>query len=211
MLCGKVMLAGLAAATTIWLCACSSDLPPTVGSKSEVDRLPVSTAALGVRFLPEAELASLERLGELSNLSFISGRGVGPAPLSDAGLARLAGLGLPKLDFLMLGYCENITDAGLAHVAKMPTVSWLSLMASPKITDAALPQLLTMKNLKSLDLRGCVGITDAGLETLAAKTDWQNILLGGCPNVTSAGVAKLQAALPGAKVTKDEVEWSAHQ
>jgi hypothetical protein len=203
-------LAGVAAAA-LWLCACSSDLPPTVESKAEVDRLPVSTSAVGARFLPEAELTSLERLSELSNLSFAAGCAVGPAALNDAGLAKLATLDLPKLDFLILGYCENITDAGLAHVAKMPTVVWLSLMASPKITDAGLPQLLAMKNLKSLDLRGCVGITDKGLAILAGKSDWQQILLGGCPNVTAAGVAQLQAAVPGAQVTKDEVEWSAHR
>jgi hypothetical protein len=36
-------------------------------------------------------------------------------------------------------------------------------------------------------------------------------MFGGCPNVTTNAVAKLQRALPGAKIEKDEREWSFHK
>lgn len=194
-------------AVALMLGGCGTNLPPIASNRREVQQLDASTAALRIRFLPNGDLPALERLRELDHLDFFGGCAVGPALLNDAGLATLAKLDLPKLNSLSLGYCENITDAGLAHVGQMHTVGWLGLLGSPKVTDEGLPSLLGMKGLRSLDLRGCPGITDKGLEILATKTDWVNVWLDGCPNVTAAGVARLQAALPQAKVTKDDASW----
>jgi len=188
-----------------------ADWPPIVESKQDIEALPTSTARVRARGLHDSDIPALSHLSLLKHLDFGEGRKAFVASITDKGLAHLANVDLQHLDFLMLGYCTNITDAGLASVAKMRSITWLSLEVCPLITDAGLPSLLTMTNLTGLDLRGCVGITDAGLERLASKTNWKTIMLGGCPNVTTNAVSKLQRALPHAKVEKDEREWSFHK
>jgi hypothetical protein len=188
-----------------------ADWPPIVESKQDIEALPASTARVRARGLHDSDIPALNHLPLLKHLDFGSGRKARVASLTDKGLAHLADVDLQHLDVLMLGYCTNITDAGLASVAKMRSITWLSLEVCPHITDTGLASLLTMTNLTGLDLRGCIGITDAGLERLAAKTNWQTIMFGGCPSVTTNGVSKLQGTLPNAKIAKDEREWSFHK
>ena len=199
----------LALTAFLLLCGCGP-WPPIVDTKRDIERLPVSETSVRARGLADIDIPSLAHLRQLRTLDFSGGNAVESARITDSGLARLSKLNLPHLETLTLGYCANITDAGLAHVGQMHTVSWLSLMACPQITDAGLSHLLTMRSLTALDLRGCPGITDSGLQHLAVKTNWQTILLGGCSNVTVDGVARLQVALPNSKVEKDEKEWSGH-
>ena len=185
--------------------------PPVVHNSREIKELSKSTPSVRARGLPDSDVAALATLGQLRYLSFTSGRGaVKEAKLTDAGLAELAALNLPHLDTLTLGYCDNISDAGMSHVARLRSLRYLSLMACPRITDAGLTPLLSMESLTGLDLRGCAGITDDGLEQLMSKKNWETIVLGGCPNVTPEAVARLQRALPKADVQKDDVEWRSH-
>jgi hypothetical protein len=188
-----------------------ADWPPVVDSTKDITALPVSTDRVRARGLHDSDISALSRLPLLIHLDFGAGRKAVDAAITDKGLANLASLKLQRLDFLMLGYCSNITDAGLSSVAKMHSISWLSLEACPHISDKGLASLLTMTNLTGLDLRGCIGITDEGLKRLALKPNWQTLMLGGCPNITTNGVAKLQSALPQAKVKKDDREWSFHR
>ena len=185
--------------------------PPIVESKKDVLALSPSTVSVRARGLHDEDIPALSHLPLLEDLDFGEGWKALAAPITDKGLANLAALELRRLDYLMLGYCTNITDQGLPHIAQMRSVTWLSLEVCPRITDAGLASILTMTNLTGLDLRGCVGITDAGLEHLAAKTNWQEVWFGGCPNVTTNAVSKLQRALPSAKVDKDDKEWSFHK
>ena len=189
----------------------SADWPPIVEFKRDIVALPTSTVSVRVRGLHDSDILALSHLPLLKHLDFAGGWKAAAASITDEGLAHLASLDLQRLDSLLLGYCTNITDAGLPQIAKMHSLTWLSLEVCPHITDAGLASLLTMNNLTGLDLRGCIGITDAGLERLAAKTNWETIMLGGCPNVTANAVSKLQRALPKAKIAKDEREWSFHK
>ena len=202
--------AALGLGVALLLCGCGR-WPPIVETKADVDRLSASEPSMRARSLADSDVPSLARLRQLRILDFSGGHAVKEAKITDTGLAHLSKLDLPHLEILKLGYCASVTDAGLVHVGQMHTVTWLSLMACPQITDKGLPPLLSMKSLTALDLRGCPGITDAGLQHLLAKTNWQTIMLGGCPNVTTGAVARLQAALPNAKVEKDEKEWSFHK
>lgn len=188
-----------------------ADWPPIVESKQDIAALPPSTPRVRARGLHDEDIFALSHLPLLKDLDFGGGRKVLAASLTDKGLANLASLDLQRLDTLMLGYCTNITDAGLSSVAKIGSITWLSLEVCPQITDVGLASLLTMTNLTGLDLRGCVGITDAGLERLAAKANWQTIMFGGCPNVTTNAVSKLQRTLPKAMIEKDERVWSFHK
>ena len=184
--------------------------PPVVNSKKDVERLRTTEPSVRARGLRDNDIPSLGRLRDLRILDFAGGVLVTEMHLTDEGLAQISSLDLPRLEILTFGCSAKITDAGLAHIAQMRTVTYLSFTACPRITDAGLPQLVTMTNLTGLDLRGCSGITDQGLQRLALKTNWQTIELGGCSNVGAEAVAKFQAALPGARVKKDEKEWSYH-
>lgn len=200
----------VALGASLLLCGCGR-WPPIVESKRDITRLSSTEPSVRARGLHDSDIAALAHLRQLRLLDFHGGHAVKTAPITDEGLAQLAEVDLPKLEILTFGYCTNITDTGLAHIGGMHTVTWLSFMACPQVTDKGLPHLLTMERVTGLDLRGCSGITDRGLEILSTKTNWQTILLGGCPNISAEGVARLQAALPKARVTKDEKEWSYHK
>ena len=187
------------------------DYPPIVETKDDVQDLPATEPAIHARGLADSDIPSLARLRDLRTLDFSGGNAVKEAKITDEGLERLAKLDLPHLETLTLGWCDKITDAGLAQVGQMQTLTWLGLPACPQITDAGLAKLATARDLTGLDLRGCPCITDDGIQQLAVKANWKDIHLGGCPKVTAAGVARLQAALPNARIDKDDVEWSYHQ
>lgn len=193
----------------LYLSGCGN-WPPVVNSKRDVERLRATEPSVRARGLRDSDISSLGRLHDLHHLDFRSGVLATEMHLTDEGVARVSSLDLPRLKILAFGCSTNITDVGVAHIAQMNTVTYLSFTACPRITDAALPHLVKMTNLTTLDVRGCSGITDKGIQQLASKTNWQTIELGGCSNVTAESVAKLQAALPGAKVKKDEKEWSYH-
>jgi hypothetical protein len=191
-----------------WTSTGCSDNPPSIDTKVDIQRLPTSQGSVNARSLADRDIASLARFKELRILDFSAGWGLGPAKITDEGLAKLAKLELPHLETLTLGWCDEITDAGLKDISRIQTITFLGLPSCPRITDAGLSELVHAKGLKELDLRGCPNITDEGIQRLASsKANWETIDLGGCPKITSKGVAKLQAALPNAKVQKDDAEW----
>ncbi len=198
----------LIAITLLVMTGCGRNWPPIVNTKRDIERLPPSQRSIRARGLSDSDIPSLARLRELRTLDFAGGNAVMPAKITDEGLAELAKLDLPNLETLTLGWCDEITDTGLAHIGRMQTITWLGLTSCPKITDAGLRELVNAKNLTGLDLRGCPNISDDGIQQLAAKKNWERIDLGGCPKITPQGVAKLQAALPNAPfVKKDDREW----
>ena len=184
--------------------------PPVVETAADVQRLPTSEKSIRARGLADDDIPSLARLRGLKYIDFSSGVAVEKAKITDKGLEQLAKLDLPNLEELDLGWCDNITDAGVAHVCKIRTLTMLLLMACTRITDSAIPELAKAKTLTYLDLRGGPGITDGGLQKLAAKHNWEHIELGGAPNITAKGVAQLQAALPRTRINKDDQQWSEH-
>ena len=185
---------------------CNSE-PPSANTVADVERLPASAPSLCARGLADGDIPSLARLRDLDFLDFSASYAGMEAKITDEGLARLAKLDLPKFKVLNLGWNNNITDEGLDYLCRMKSLDWLLLYACPHITDAGLSKLANAKNLTYLDLRGCPGVTDVGIQQLAANTNWETIQLGGCPNITAQGVAKLQAALPNARINKDDQEW----
>lgn len=203
-------LAVLLAAIVILVMPGCGKWPPIVANKADVERLPETQTSVRARGLPDSDIPALARLRQLRALDFSGGNAVKAAPITDQGLAELAKLDLPFLDTLTLGWCDNITDAGLNHIGRMQTINFLGLPSCPKITDAGLPELINAKNLTGLDLRGNPNLTDDGIQQLAANANWKDIDLGGCPKLTAQGVAKLQAALPKGRVLKGDKEWDEH-
>ena len=198
-----ILVLGLLAGCGTW--------PPVTNDKQDILRLSPSTESIRARALHDEDFASLSHLPELRDLDLYGGYAVCPANFSDAGLALLASLQLPHLETLYFGHCTNITDASLAYVVKLKTISSLGLVACPRITDAGLQRLIGMPHLLELDLRGCTNITDRGLDHLATKSSWQRISLGGCTRVTFEAVTNLQKHFPNANIKRDDQEWSYEQ
>ncbi len=108
-------------------------------------------------------------------------------PVTDAGLAELAGL--TSLNELLLSGTP-ISDAGLAHVRDLTGLKQLVLDGTP-VTDAGLTNLSGLKNLQSLILNWSQ-VTDSGLIHLMDLTELRDLHLR-VTHVTDAGLKHLQA------------------
>ncbi len=172
--------------------------------------LPSDTESIKARGLSDDLIPELARFTRLRMLDFQSGSGVADCKVTDAGLSRLAGLDLPRLQILQLGSCDRLTDAGIEHIARIESLTSLSLYACPGVTDAGLGYIANLDLLEGLDLRGCEGISDAGLDRLAAMQNLKVLRLGGCTNISLEAVAGLRSRMPGCNVIKDDDMW-AHQ
>jgi len=82
-----------------------------------------------------------------------------------------------------LSECEQITDAGLAHLGSVTTLD----IRGCKITNEGLRHL---GHVTTLDLSWCKLITDEGLRHLGSV---RKLDIGGCPKVTKEGIARLRS------------------
>ena len=105
--------------------------PPSVETRDDIRRLPASEPSICARGLADQDIPALARFRNLRFLDFSGGNAVKEAKITDAGLAELAKLDLPHLETLQLGWCNNITDAGLIHVGQMQTITGLGLVVRP--------------------------------------------------------------------------------
>ena len=95
---------------------------------------------------------------------------------------------------------RDITDAELAQlVAENPETTRLDLSDCDQITDAGLAHVAKLSNLTVLDLRGS-SITDAGLAHLAKLANLTVLELSDCPKITNMGITVLQCAMPKLKI-----------
>ncbi len=91
---------------------------------------------------------------------------------------------------------DDLSDAGLAHLAAFPALADLHLV-SGKVTDAGMPRLKVLKHLRRLTL-GAPAVTDKGVAQLAALKGLEVLDLRGV-RLTPGG-AKALRALPRLKV-----------
>lgn len=187
-----------------------SKCSPIVNNSVDLQKRDKSLTQLRARSLSDADIMLLQQFSQLNYLDFSGGWKVEDAKLIDAGLKKLSELNLPKLEELMLGYCNKITDDGMQFVATIKTLKYLSLAPCPRITDVGLSNLISSTSLETLDLRGCTCITDRGLGYLNKMQHLKEILLGGCIKVTSTGMEELRKTLPTCKVEKNDREWAMH-
>ncbi len=108
--------------------------------------------------------------------------------VTDASIAALGGL---KLETLLLGGSESLTDAIGPTLTKMTTLRRLDLSNLPKTTDALLahvPGLLT-----ALELGENRQFTDGGLRAMTPLPDLCELGLDGMPGLGDRGIADLLA------------------
>ena len=208
--CSHSVMKGLpfiVALLSLTLGGCASCFPPEVRNVEGINRLGRDQEAVRARLLRDDAVPALARLRSLREIDLYGGFKRNALGITDAGLGRLANLQLPQLDHLSLGHSRRITDRGLADVARMSTLRSLGLLNCDRITSKGLAHLAGMVSLRRLDLRGCDGITDEALERLHGMYHLEELELAGC-QVTEQGVRKLQNALPGCRVSKDEQMWA---
>ncbi len=110
--------------------------------------------------------------------------------LTDAGLAHLKDF--TALQGLDLMGCKRLTNAGVSHLAKMAALEHLNLRWCSLITDVGLAVVKRLPALQTLDLMGCGQITDAGIAHLRVLPQLRHLNLRWCEQVTDAGLAHLE-------------------
>lgn len=193
--------------STVQACFGQEHQPAVFSEDNKIERLPPTTTSYRARNLADDNISSLSRFKGLVTLDFSAGLAVQPPKITDKGLAEIAKLDLPDLKRLSLGWNDEITDEGLAHLPRIKTLIWLGLPSCTKITDAGLRRLAQLEGPVGLDLRACPNLTDEGIQQLAAKKDWEEIVLDGCPKITPEGLARLKARLPNVTIAKIDENW----
>lgn len=189
----------------------------------------------GVNFwgpwISDAGIAGVEQIDRFPNLQWglISG-----CMITDSGLKRLCGC--RQLEELHLHNCAKITDAGLAHLKRLPNLRFLRLLqenaGTMPVTDAGLAHVADLQQLEELMIVR-IPVTDAGLAHVARLPQLKVLVLSGIPatndgiaqlrklenieriylrntQVTEQGVNSLCAALPDCLVTwEDEIHFPA--
>lgn len=144
----------------------------------------------------------------LTNLTFAS---FGNGPFTGARLGELRAC--PKLEWLHLGRCEDVSPEVATQICEIQSLRRLSVNEMPltdadvatlvrkkdwkylqfsrtKITDAALESLATLPRLTHLDI-GEDGVTSAGIQALAASESLEWLDLRFCKNLDDAAVDAL--------------------
>jgi len=114
---------------------------------------------------------------------------------------------LAECGAVLLGDNQHVTDANLATIREITTLSHLDLSRTA-ITDAGLEHLEGLTELRTLKLEG-TRVTDAGLGHLKGLTQLEELDLTGT-QITDAGLEELMGLanlcklyLHGTRVTKD--------
>lgn len=135
---------------------------------------------------------SLDQLGsyclQLKELDLTDCCGV-----NDEGLKYLSRCS--ELSCLKLGLCVNITNRGLAYIARSCTkIIELDLYRCTGIGDDGLAVLLTgCKKMTKLNLSYCSGLTDRGMQYIGHFEDLSELEMRGLVNITSTGLTAIAA------------------
>lgn len=103
--------------------------------------------------------------------------------VTDAGLAQVARF--PALRRLDLAGCTRVGAGGLARVGEVGTLEALDLWSVPGVNDAGLAEVARLGGLVTLNLRRCRAVTGCGLAHLGALGELSVLSLGDCPQVGS--------------------------
>jgi Leucine-rich repeat (LRR) protein len=158
-----------------------------------------------VKFSDDAELAVLEKLHSLQELSLYNDNtkqeplslgqtapliSANSAHFTDASLAQLARL--TSLTALYLDDSSRISDAGLAHLKNLRSLEYIDLEGATSISDVGIAHLKGLTSLKYLFFSSATGIGDDGLGQLKNLKKLERLELDSTSKVTDAGVAHLE-------------------
>mmetsp|Transcript_2423 Transcript_2423/g.6163 ORF Transcript_2423/g.6163 Transcript_2423/m.6163 type:complete len:680 (-) Transcript_2423:1220-3259(-) len=110
-------------------------------------------------------------------------------------LKLLSSSGL-RLHTLLLGDDANkpwVTNVGLSWIAKIPTLTALTLQDCTQVTNKGLSPLNQLSGLSALSLKGCSRLTNGGLQALQSNTALTSLNLAGCLRVSDKGLLPLSS------------------
>lgn len=91
---------------------------------------------------------------------------------------------------------DDIKDAAIISLAKMPTLQSLELSGCTQLTDAAIIPLATAPCLQRLELIDCDQLTDAAIIALEKAPNLQELDITACPKITNDATERLERAKP---------------
>lgn len=157
--------------------------------------------------LQSSTSGSAEGVHTLKHLTKLTSLDLGALRMSDKALAQL--YPLTNLEYLGLGLCGAITDAGIGYISGFTGLTSLDLSASDQITESAASYLVPLTNLTQLNLSWS-DITDdyvAYLRCLTAlrhldihmgqTTDEALRNIGGLTNLTKLDITSLSGPYTG--------------
>lgn len=86
---------------------------------------------------------------------------------------------------LRVGWCRSVTDAGLAHLGKIASLTRLDAPRLPIVTDDGVAALGALLALTDLSLSGCARVTDDGVAALSRLRRLRKLDVSACPRVTA--------------------------
>lgn len=132
----------------------------------------------------------VDELARLSTLCSLQSLVLSQCPLTDASLVHVGALS--QLRELEVSVCEEVTDAGLAHLSGL-NVKKLNIDELPEITDQGFAHVAQIKSLEHLSMRWC-GITDDGVGHILALPNLKTVKAGFCMALTVVGHRALRSA-----------------
>ena len=129
---------------------------------------------IAIRGLPLEDWPKLEKFKKLSDLRVDK---VFAPQITDEHLKLLSHLKLPELGQVDLGYCSNVTDAGLRSLAAIPSIRSLNLFGT-SITDRGMITIATgFQNLNMVCVGECRLLTTGGFLNLTNSTTITQVAL----------------------------------
>lgn len=174
-------------------------------SAANLKALPANAEEVRIRGIANADVQELARFQDVKHIDLTGGWKALPMRMTSAGFSRLADLKLPRVNSIGLNHCPSLDDECLRHVARIPSLTMVTLNDSTGYSQKGLAFILALPHLTYLDLRGCVQVDDAWVETLA-KCRTLTQLGVTATKMTPAGVGRLREALPNCHVD-DEVAY----
>ena len=158
--------------------------PKTIRSARSIALTPASETMVAVNGLPLEDWPKLAKFGNLQHFTF------SPAETTDAHLAALGALRFPALRQIYLPHASKVTDAGLAHLAYLPSLQGLQLIGTG-ITDKSLAAFATsFPALTGINVEECDRLTAAGFLALAQSPTLVEVSLSLDP-LTPADVERI--------------------
>ncbi|XP_046749445.1 F-box/LRR-repeat protein 14 [Diprion similis] len=115
--------------------------------------------------------------------------------LSDEALRHVS-VGLTTLKSINLSFCVSVTDLGLKHLAKMPSLRELNLRSCDNVTDIGMAYLAEgSSRISSLDVSFCDKIGDQALVHISQGLfNLRSLSLSAC-QVSDEGICKIAKTL----------------
>jgi beta-lactamase regulating signal transducer with metallopeptidase domain len=187
---GLAKLATVKSLTNLWL-SCRGVSVAGVNHLNALDNLEFLSMLSVLRDDSTLDLSGLTKLENLAlHISDRYGRDSEGA-LRDEDLACLADL--TQLRWMQVGFSPKLTDAGMAHLAKLDELDRVSI-GGKHVTDAGLQYLTGKQAMNMLSVRG--DFTSEGLRQLEGLNALAHLTIDTKEDLSMAAVARLQAAMP---------------